>query len=469
MKFTPRPYQRIIIDHILKHKRCMVWAGMGMGKTVSTLTALDAMAFTGEGPALIVAPLRVARSTWPAEVEKWDHLKHLRVSVICGDKAERVHALSKPADIYCMNFEQLPWLVERYGKNWPFKVVVVDEATRLKGFRLRGGSSRAKALARVYSLIDRFIELTGTPAPNGLIDLWGQSWFIDKGERLGASMSAYEVRYFQPVRTGGEAYMVKYVPMVGADAIIKAKLADVSVTVNAEDWFDIDEPIFVRREVELSPVALSVYRRLENDLYTSLGDGVEVEAVNAQALLGKCLQIASGQIYCDDAEVTPAETIDGGAVDGRRYCNIHDAKLKALESVIEEAAGMPVLVAYQFRHEVDRILKKFPNAELLDDDPTTIKRWNRGEIPILLAHPAACGHGLNLQDGGNILCFYSTGWNYEHYAQIIERVGPTRQAQSGHPRPVFVYSIVAKDTVDNAVEGALRRKESVLNALLEKK
>ncbi len=468
MKFSPRPYQKIIIDHILSHKRCMVWAGMGMGKTVSTLTALDALLFTGEGPALVVAPLRVARSTWPDEVHKWDHLKGLRVSVICGDKSERAHACAAAADVYCTNFEQLPWLVERYGKDWPFKIVVVDEATRLKGFRLRGGSSRAKALAKVYSLTDRFIELTGTPAPNGLIDLWGQAWFIDKGERLGSSMSAYEIRYFQPVRTGGEAYMVKYIPMPGADALIKDKLSDVSVTVNAEDYFDIDQPIFNRVEVELSPVALSAYRRLENDLYATLGDGVEVEAVNAQALLGKCLQLASGQVYCDDAELSPEVALTGGVVDGRQYYCVHDAKLKALESVVEEAAGTPVLVAYQFRHEIDRILKKFPQAKLLDDDPATIRAWNRGEIPILLAHPAACGHGLNLQDGGNILCFYSTGWNYEYYAQIIERIGPTRQAQSGHPRPVFIYSIVAKDTVDTAVESALRRKESVLNALLEK-
>lgn len=481
MKFNPRPYQRIIIDHIISHKRCMVWAGMGMGKTVSTLTALDGMLFTGEGPALIVAPLRVARSTWPDEVKKWDHLKNLRVAVCCGDQRERKRALNQNADIVCTNFEQLPWLVEKYGKAWPFKIVVVDEATRLKGFRLRGGSSRAKALARVYSLIDRFIELTGTPAPNGLIDLWGQAWFMDKGERLGSSMSAYEVRYFQPVRTGGEAYMVKYVPMVGADSLIKAKLSDLTVTVNAEDWFDLEQPIFQRIEVELTPYAMSVYERLETEFYAALEEGVEVEAVNAQSVLGKCLQVASGQIYLDDAG-PDAERIQGadddfwghpenpgGAVDGRKYYDLHDAKLKALESVVEEAAGTPVLVAYQFRHEVDRILKKFPKAELLDDDPLTIKRWNRGEIPILLAHPAACGHGLNLQDGGNILCFYSTGWNYEHYAQIIERIGPTRQAQSGHPRSVFVYSIVAKDTVDTAVEGALRRKESVLDALLEKK
>lgn len=467
-KFTPRPYQRILIDHMLAHDRCCAWAGMGMGKTVSTLTALDAMLFLGEGPALVVAPLRVAMSTWPEEAKKWDHLKGLRVSVVCGDKRTKEKALAQKADVYCTNFEQLPYLVEKFGKKWPFRIVVVDEATRLKGFRLRGGSSRAKALARVYSLIDRFIELTGTPAPNGLIDLWGQMWFIDKGKRLGESMSSYETRYFQPIRTGGEAYMVKWVPLPGSADRIKKAVADVTVTVNAEDYFDIEQPIFARREVDIGPRAMAIYKRLETDFYTVLGDGVEVEAVNAQSVLGKCLQVAGGAIYYDDEEPNDPET-PLVEVAGRNYYPIHMAKLEALRSVIEEAAGAPVLVSYQFKHEADRILRAFPQARLLDKNPQTIRDWNAGEIPILLAHPAACGHGLNLQDGGNILCFFSIGWNYEFYAQIIERIGPTRQAQSGHPRPVFVYSLVATDTVEMAVEAALRNKESVLDALLEKK
>lgn len=450
--FVPRPYQKRIIEFIVGHARGAVWAGMGMGKTVSTLTALDPMLFMGMGPALIVAPLRVAQSTWPDEVAKWKHLAHLKVSVVCGSERQRMRALATPADVYCTNFEQLPWLVNHFGKRWPFKSVVVDEATRLKGFRLRQGSSRAKALARVYSLIDRFIELTGTPAANGLIDLWGQAWFIDKGARLGKSMTEYETRFFRPVRTGNEAYMVKYVPLPGSDEKIKALLADVSLSIRAEDYFDIDEPIVNDIYVDIPSAQMDKYKELERNLYAVLEDAT-IEAVNAQSALTKCLQFAGGAVYVED-ELR------------RTFTRVHDAKLDALASVIEEANGAPVLVAYQYRHEVDRIKERFPKARLLDSDPQTIRDWNKGKIPALLAHPAACGHGLNLQDGGNILCFFSSGFNFEHYAQIIERIGPTRQAQSGHPRAVFVHRIIARGTVDEAVYKALGRKEDVLEALL---
>lgn len=456
-EFIPRPYQKRIIERIVCQPRTMIWADMGCGKTVSTLTALDPMLFMGMGPALIVAPLRVAQSTWPDEVAKWKHLAHLKVSVVCGSVNARRRALEEPADIYCTNFEQLPWLVEHFGKDWPFKIVVVDEATRLKGFRLRQGSQRAKALARVYSLIDRFIELTGTPAANGLIDLWGQAWFIDKGERLGKSMTEYETRFFRPVRTGNEAYMVKYVPAPGADEQIKALLADVSLTVRAEDYFDIDEPIINDIYVDLPSSQKYKYKELERDLYAILGE-TTIEAANAQSALVKCLQFASGAIYVEDGNE------DGELI--RTWAHIHDAKLDALGSVIEEASGAPVLVAYQFRHEVERIRDRFPQARLLDSDPQTIRDWNAGKIPLLLAHPAACGHGLNLQDGGNILCFFSSGFNYEQYAQIIERIGPTRQAQSGHPRAVFVHRIIARGTADEAVYRALSRKQNVLDYLM---
>lgn len=452
MRFEPRPYQRKIIDFIAGHPRSMVWAGMGMGKTVSTLTALEGFRFLGDTPALVVAPLRVAQSTWPDEVLKWDHLKDLRMSVICGDAKRRRAALEKDADVYCTNFEQLPWLVETLGTKWPFRVVVVDEATRLKGFRLRQGTQRAKALAKVaHNFCRRFIELTGTPSANGLLDLWGQAWFIDRGDRLGKSMGEYQAHYFRPLRLGDEAYMVKWIPMPGSDARIKDKLSDVALTINPEDWFDIKQPITNRLTVTLPDSAMEAYRKLERDLYAQL-EGGDIEAVNAQSVLGKCLQLASGAVYREDGS----------------WLQVHDAKVKALESVVEEAAGAPVLVAYQFRHEIERIKKALPQAVLLDKDPNVIRRWNRGEIPLLLAHPAACGHGLNLQDGGNILCFFSTGWNYEQYAQMCERIGPTRQAQSGHPRPVFIHHIVAKGTVDEAVLSALSRKEDVLNFLLGK-
>lgn len=450
MKFNPRAYQKLIINHILGHDRCMVWAGMGTGKTVSTLTAISKLLEGGDGPALIVAPLLVAQSTWPDELKKWDHLRHLECSVVTGSPRQREAALERFADVYCVNYENLPWLVKRCGKEWPFDIIVCDESTRLKGFRSRGGTQRSRALASVALASRHFIELTGTPTANGLIDLWGQSWFIDGGLRLCRTMSAFQQAYFYPVRTGGEAYMVKWLPVAGSDEKIKGKLKDVTVTVNAEAWFSITKPTVRDITVSLDHKSMLLYRKMEKEFYVDI-EGEEVEAVNALSKMGKCLQIASGALY---------------HANDKGYEVIHDEKLQALESIVEEAAGMPVLVAYQYVHEAERILAKFPKARKLDKNPATIRAWNGGEIPILVAHPASCGHGLNLQDGGNILVFFSTGYNFEQYAQMCERIGPTRQAQAGHPRPVFVYRIVANGTLDRAVLGALANKQNVLDYIL---
>lgn len=450
-EFIPRPYQAKIRAFIVTHTRCMVWAGMGMGKTSSTLAALRIIKDSVPGAsALIVAPLRVARSTWPDEIAKWDF--GLTVSVICGTEKQRLEAMNRRADIYCVNYEQLPWLVRQQKKYWPYYTVVCDESTRLKGFRLHSGTMRAKALASVAYQSKRFIELTGTPTANGLLDLWGQAWFIDKGERLGKTMSAYEQAYFTPVRTGNEAYMVRWDPRPGSAEAIREKLRHVSLTINAEDWFDIEQPIMNDIMVDLPPKALKQYREMEREFYLELEEGA-VEAVNALSRMNKCLQIAGGAIYGEDGEAV----------------RLHDAKLDALKSVVEEAAGAPVLVAYQFRHEADRILEAIPGAKLLDKDPKTIRDWNAGRIPVLVAHPASCGHGLNLQDGGNILVFFGLGYNYEQYAQMCERIGPTRQAQSGHPRPVFIHRILAKGTLDREVVAALGGKKDVLDFILEKR
>ena len=453
MKFTPRPYQSLIIDHILSHARCMVWSGMGTGKTVSTLTALKAIREVyAPGPALVIAPLRVAQSTWPDECAKWNHLKDTRVAVVCGTPAQRKKAMAREADVYCTNYEQLPWLVKEYGGAWPFKTIVCDEATRVKSFRTHSGGKQAKALSLVAFQSPHFIELTGTPAANGLIDLWGQAWFIDKGEALGRTMSAYQQSFFYPVRTGGEAYMVKWLPRAGSDEKIKAKLASRTVVVKAEDWFDIAKPIVSDVTVKLPSAATERYSQMERDFYFAV-DGAEFEAASALAAMGKCLQIAGGAIY------------DAG--DSGRYLTVHEEKIGALRSIVEEASGAPILVAYQFKHEARRILDAFKNAKLLDKNPQTIRDWNAGKIPMLLAHPASCGHGLNLQDGGNILVFFGCGYNYEQYAQMCERIGPTRQMQAGHPRPVFIYRIVAEKTLDFAVLNALQDKKDVLDFILD--
>lgn len=452
--FTPRRYQQLAIDFIIRRNRCALWAGMGLGKTVSTLMAIRYLQlWWEEGPALVLAPLRVAQSTWPDEVRKWPELSDMRVSVVCGSESQRLKALNADADIYTMNYENLEWLVQTLGPRWRFPIVVADEATRLKGLRSRQGSKRARALARVLPRIKRFIELTGTPSPNGLEDLWGQLYFLDRGERLGTSMTVFHERFFRPVRVGAAPMAVRYEPLPGADEEIYRLIDDLVLKINAEDWLDIARPICSTVEVQLEPALMSRYKKLERDFLMELDSGTEIEAVNAAVKSGKCLQVASGAIYTE----------------GEEFEELHRRKLDALRSIVEESGGMPILVSYSFRHEAARILKAFPKARLLDKDPQTLRDWNAGKIPMLLAHPASCGHGLSMQDGGNILVFFSAGWNLEHHDQIIERIGPTRQKQAGHKRPVYVYYIVAKDTMDEVVLERLKTKRSVMDVLLEKK
>ena len=462
MKFRPRDYQGAIINHIVNVPRCNAWGGMGVGKTVSTLTALDFLlnVMGEDGPALVLAPLRVAASTWPAEVRKWDHLAGLTVVPIIGDKAAREAALAKRAQVYTMNYENLPWLrlhLEERGQPWPFRIVVADESTRLKSFRVRQGGERARALGQVvHRHVDRFINLTGTPAPNGLGDLWGQAWFLDSGARLGRSFSAFDSRWFATKkRHPNDQYGEKFA-MPHAQEQIENALRDITITVKAEDFLDLPPLIENTIEVDMPPSALRHYREMEREMFTMLASGEEVEAFNAAALTMKCLQAASGAMYLD-----PERYGEG------KWIEIHDAKLDALGSVVEEAAGAPVLVAYHFKSDLARLQRTFPKGRTLDSDPQTIVDWNAGRIPLLFAHPASAGHGLNLQDGGNIIVFFTSNWALENDQQIIERIGPTRQAQAGHNRPVFVHRIVARGTVDELVVARLKTKASVQQLLID--
>jgi len=447
-EFTPRPYQGMIIDHIINTPRCAIWAGMGTGKTVATLTALDTLQMVEDGPVLVVAPLRVANDTWPNEVLKWNHLRGMNVSVITGTERERIAAIKAPAQVYVTNYEQLVWLVAHWGDKWPYRTVVLDESTKVKNFRLRQGTKRAQALGSIaHTRIKRLIELTGTPASNGLKDLWGQAWFIDAGTRLGRTYSAFSQRWFQQGYDG-----FSLTPTASAQTDIQDRLRDVCLTIEAKDWFDLHEPIVNDIMVDLPPKARKHYQDMEKEMYTEL-EGIEVEAFNAAAKTIKCLQLAAGAAYTDDTRKNWTET--------------HKAKLEALESVIEEAAGMPVLVAYNFKSDLERLLKAFPQGRHLDKNPGTIKDWNAGKIPVLFAHPASAGHGLNLQDGGNILVFFSPNWNLEEHLQIIERIGPTRQLQAGYDRPVFIHRIIARDTVDELVLERLTTKRRVQDILLD--
>jgi len=447
-KFTPRPYQTLIINHILDGKRVAVWAGMGTGKTVATLSALEILQMVEDGPALVVAPLRVATTTWPEEVLKWEHLKGLNVSVITGTESERIAAVRSPAQIYTTNYEQLVWLVAHWGDRWPYTTVILDESTRVKSFRLRQGGKRAQALGSIaHTRIKRLVELTGTPASNGLKDLWGQAWFVDAGTRLGRTYTAFTQRWFQSNRSG---FGVS--PLPNAQTEIQDKLRDVCLTIEAKDWFDLKKPIINDIMVTLPPKARKHYKEMEKEMFTALDTGHTVEAFNAAAKTVKCLQIANGAMYVGE-----------GSTDWKE---VHKAKIEALESIIEEASGMPVLVAYNFKSDLARLLKAFPQGKHLDKNTQTIRDWNDGKIPILFAHPASAGHGLNLQDGGNILVFFAVNWNLEEHLQIIERIGPTRQMQAGHDRPVFIHRILARGTVDELVLERLETKREVQDILM---
>lgn len=451
--FTPRPYQTIARNFAIDTPRCGLWLPMGMGKSATVLSVLDILSLVEDVyPALIIAPLRVAQSTWPDEVAKWSCFSHIRISAVVGTASERAAALREKADIYTTNYENLPWLQEHLGDEWPFRTVIADEATKLKGFRLRQGTKRAKALARVaHTKIKRFIELSGTPSPNGLVDLWGQAYFLDAGQRLGRTFDAFRQRWFQKSFDG-----FSIDPLPFAQEQIQDKLKDVCLSLNAADYFDLKEPIVNTIYVDLPPKAREQYDEMEKRMYVELMEDDlthEVEAFNAAARTMKCLQLANGAAYVGE--------------DNSKWVEVHDAKLKALEDVVEEAAGMPVLVAYHFRSDLSRLRNAFPRARVLDSDPKTIRDWNAGRIPVLLAHPASAGHGLNLQDGGNIIAFFGHNWNLEEFQQIIERIGPTRQMQAGHNRPVFIHHIVARKTVEELVMKRMETKREVQDILLE--
>lgn len=464
-EYIPKGYQSLITEYIVTHPRCGIWVPMGFGKTVATLTALEILAVLGEtGPALILGPNRVVKSTWPREVAKWAHLQNLTCSVIQGTAKQRRLAAYRDADIYACNYETLPWLVRTFGKAgcWRWPVIVADESTRLKSFRggMRvsktgtrfyqgAGGLRAKELGRVAHTLGvrRFIELSGTPAPNGLKDLWGQLWFLDAGKRLGASYKSFMSRWFKKDYDGYSVF-----PHQFADAEIHTRVADICMSLKIEDWYDIKQPIVQNIEVELSPQAMVTYTKMEKEMYAEI-DEYGVEAVNAAVRTQKCLQLASGAIWVD-RELGEWRTV-------------HVAKLRALESVVQEVNHEPLLVVYQWNHTRDRILREFPFARVLDANPETEDAWNAGEIGMLLAHPRSAGHGLNLQDGGNNIVFYDHWWDLEEYQQIIERVGAVRQLQSGHDRVLYVRHLVATGTVDELVMKRRDSKRSVQEILLE--
>lgn len=444
MKFEPRPWQKPMMSHILDLRRCNLWSPMGSGKTSAVSTALDVLRFTSSNffPILVLAPLRVARGVWPAEIRNFDHLKYLRVSPIVGDAEERLRALKVGADVYTMNYENLPWLVD---KAFPFRTVIADESTRLKNFRLRQGGIRAAALAQVARKTDRWVNLTGTPSPNGLKDLWGQQWFVDFGQRLGNSWTAFKERWFDY-----DQYTMELSPKSFAESQIIGALKDCTLSIEMKDYIDIKDPIVSNVYVELPDKCKKQYKELERAMYVRLAEQVELTALNAAALTTKCLQFAAGAVY---------------HTEDKQYAIVHDQKLDALESIVEETGGANLMVFYWWKHDLERIKKRFKWAREIRTNQDE-KDWNEGRIHLGLAHPMSAGHGLNLQHGGNRIVWFSKWWSLETYAQANERLGPLRQMQSGYNRSVFHYHITVRGTVDELVDERLQSKAAVQDILI---
>lgn len=439
MKFLPHDYQKYAIEYIKSHPITALFLDMGLGKTVTTLTAIrDLMYDTFKvRRVLVVAPLRVARDTWPEEIRKWDHLKDLTYSVVVGIVAERRRALQKEADIYIVNRENLAWLYQ--NSRLDFDMVVLDELSSFKNAK----SKRFKAMKAMRPEVKRIVGLTGTPSGNGLMDLWAEFRLLDMDERLGQYISQYRSLYFKPDKRNGMV-VFSYKPLPGAEEVIYHQIADITVSMKANDYLEMPELVSVAKEVTLSEKEKKRYDELKKSLVLELPGG-EVTAANAASLTMKLSQMANGAIYTDDKNVV----------------GIHNRKLDALEDLVESANGQPVLVAYWFKHDKDRIQKRMEAREL--KEPQDFADWNAGKISVALIHPASAGHGLNLQQGGSILIWFGLTWSLELYQQTNARLW--RQGQQS--RTVIIQHIVAKGTIDERILKVLEHKDGTQAALID--
>lgn len=442
MKYQPHEYQRYAVEYIKSHPIAAVFLSMGLGKTSITLTAISDLLFEEFAirKVLIVAPLRVAKTTWGEEIEKWDHLRKLTWSVAVGTEAERREALRRKADIYIINRENIPWLVEKSGIPFDFDMLVIDELSSFKSWRAK----RFSALMKVRPLVKRIVGLTGTPSSNGLMDLFAEFKVLDMGERLGRFIGQYRNEYFLPDKRNG-MMIYSYKPREDAEERIYSKISDITISMKADGYLKMPELVSTEVAVSLSEKERKLYDKLKKELVLELSDS-EVTAANAASLTGKLVQMANGAVYSDDASVM----------------EIHQRKLDALEDIVEAANGNPVLVAYWYKHDLERIRKRFPDAEPVSTEDS-IRRWNRGEILVGLIHPAAAGHGLNLQAGGNHLVWFGLTWSLELYQQTNARL--YRQGQQAGT--VVLQHIVTKGTIDGEILKALERKDTSQEALIE--
>ena len=441
MKFSPHDYQAYAIDYIKAHPIAAVLLDMGLGKTVISLTAIADLLFDSfeAHRVLVIAPLRVARDTWPAEIEKWEHLQQLTYSVVVGTPKERRAALMAGADITIINRENLQWLIEDSGFPFDYDMVVIDELSSFKNHQAK----RFQALMKVRSKVKRIIGLTGTPSSNGLMDLWAEFKLLDMGQRLGRFISQYRNNYFLPDKRNGQI-IYSYKPMPYAEDAIYRKISDVTISMKSTDHLKMPELISSKYEVRLSEEERNRYEELKSQLVLQLPEG-EVTAANAASLTGKLVQLANGAIYSDDGDTV----------------EFHNRKLDALEDIIEAANGKPLLVAYWFKHDLERIKQRFDVREIKSSKD--INDWNSGKIPVAVIHPASAGHGLNLQAGGSTLIWFGLTWSLELYQQTNARLW--RQGQTAGT--VVIQHIITKGTIDERILKALSRKELTQNSLID--
>ncbi len=446
MKYSPHNYQSYATDFILDHPIAAVFLDMGLGKSIITLTAIFDLCLDSflVRKVLVIAPLRVARDTWPAEIKKWDHLHGLSFAVAVGSETERKAALMQRASVYIINRENVQWLVEESGLPFDYDMVVIDELSSFKSCQAK----RFRSLLKVRPQVKRIVGLTGTPSSNGLMDLWAEFRILDLGKRLGRYITHYRNRFFTPDKRNGQV-IFSYKPLPGAEEQIYEAISDITISMKAVDHLQMPECVTNEVKVALSEKEQKAYDTMKADLVVSLG-GEEVDAGNAAALSNKLSQMANGAVYSED----------------KRYFTVHDRKLDALEDLIEAANGKPVLVAYWFKHDLERIRQRLHKLHIpfsTLDDSVSMERWNRGELPVALIHPASAGHGLNLQAGGSTLIWFGLTWSLELYQQTNARLW--RQGQTADT--VVIHHIVSAGTIDKRIMAALRKKEKSQSALIE--
>lgn len=445
MKYKPHDYQSYCIDYIKNHKIAAVILDMGLGKTSITLTAINDLINKGQvRKVLVVAPLRVAKTTWKDEIEKWDHLSSLTYSIVVGTPKQRMDALQTDADIYIINRENLQWLIEKSYVRFDFDMVVLDELSSFKSWT----SKRFKAFMKVRSRVNRVVGLTGTPTSNGLMDLFAEYKCLDMGKRLGRFISQYRLDYFRPGRTNGQI-VYEYIPLANAEELIYERISDITISMKAVDHLDMPELISTTHKVYMSDKEYQVYKDMCDDLV--IGDiNNSITAQNAAVLTGKLCQMANGMVYTDEGD----------------EFHLHDEKLNALEDIVESANGKPLLVAYWYQHDLNRIVNRLTDLKVNFRKLNTeqdIRDWNNKEIEVALIHPSSMGHGINLQDGGNTLVWFGLTWSLELYQQTIARLW--RQGQKN--KTVVVEHIVCDGTVDENVLYALEHKETTQEKLIE--